>query len=219
MARGPGAAVVPRCWAGLRGAWTDPAPLPTAPRAGAAPARGPGEASLASVRAGGVGEGGEQGCGDFSASHSSKRDINSTDCFRVAFCEGLELARCLHGNLAPSRGVPCCVLSCPGASLPLGSSRGSGHGRHCRGRLHHAASGGCGRGMPRSCSFCLAFSRMSGGLWFILQPFRGVFCCCCFICITTVPEGCSQAGGLVLLGAVQMQIKTVRSPKSFLASG
>lgn len=82
---GHGVLELPRCWAGLRGAQTDPAPLLTAPRASAAPTRGVGEASLASVCAGGVGEGGEQGCGDFSASHSSKHDINSTDCFWLLF--------------------------------------------------------------------------------------------------------------------------------------
>lgn len=37
---GHGVLELPRCWAGLRGARTDPAPLPTAPRASAAPTRG-----------------------------------------------------------------------------------------------------------------------------------------------------------------------------------
>lgn len=118
--------------------------------------------------------------------------------------QGCSLLRALLSRCQPAPGSLVGLGAWPGVAAPCCELWGAA-ARECL--------------APALCSFCLAFSSMSGGLRFILQPFKGVFCCRCFICITTVPEGCSQAGGLVLLGAVQMQIKTVRSPKSFLASG
>lgn len=67
------------------GGMNRPCPSPHSTQSQRSSHPGVGEASLASVCAGGVGEGGEQGCGDFSASHSSKHDINSTDCFWLLF--------------------------------------------------------------------------------------------------------------------------------------
>lgn len=120
--------------------------------------------------------------------------------FSAAFWEGLELACCLHRSLALSGGVPHCAwchVRCLRWGMVYGCALEAGDApRHLSARCSPGCPEGCVLSQPSDSACCC--------------------CCCCFIC---VPKGCSQSGGLVLLGAVQMQIKTVCSPKSFQASG
>lgn len=134
----------------------------------------------------------EQGSRDFSASHSSKHDINNTDYFRLPFM------KVWNWLAASAEAWPRAGWLLPPGFLSWGAQPGVAAGRCV---LRQAAR------LENTSIFPLLI--LPGifwdvwGSWFVSQRFEGVFCCPGVICIPAVPKGCSQAGVLAVLGAVQ----------------